>query len=272
MKIVLSRKGFDSTYGGIPSPIINDTMLSMPIPSADDKLTFEELQYEGHTYRDILRQLSSRSKRFDKCPTCHLDPDIRENVRKDPESDWRPAFGQIDQAQSYLHKRNVGPGDLFLFFGRFQETNGSLEKGTLKFNKEKPIIHAIYGYMQIGEIIFGSEIKERNFHWHPHGSGKRTGEETNALYLPAPKLSFDKDRNGWGTFKFAESRVLTLSEKTATWKNIECLREENVDRNVNNKSKVGIYYQGQWQELVLKEKQSAIDWIKKDIFKTEDDR
>ena len=35
MKIILSRKGFDSENGGYPSPILpNGTLLSIPIPSA----------------------------------------------------------------------------------------------------------------------------------------------------------------------------------------------------------------------------------------------
>jgi Nucleotide modification associated domain 3 len=32
MKIILSRKGFDSKSGGKPSPIINDVPFSLPIP------------------------------------------------------------------------------------------------------------------------------------------------------------------------------------------------------------------------------------------------
>jgi hypothetical protein len=33
MKVILSRKGFDSEYGGIASPILPDgTLLSLPIP------------------------------------------------------------------------------------------------------------------------------------------------------------------------------------------------------------------------------------------------
>ena len=36
MKVILSRKGFDSANGGILSPIFEDgTMLSFPIPSKD---------------------------------------------------------------------------------------------------------------------------------------------------------------------------------------------------------------------------------------------
>ena len=47
MKVILSRKGFDSANGGIASPIFEDgTMLSFPIPSKDhdkDKIAYEEL-------------------------------------------------------------------------------------------------------------------------------------------------------------------------------------------------------------------------------------
>jgi Nucleotide modification associated domain 3 len=34
MKLILSRKGFDSAYGGVPSPILPDgTLCPLPIPS-----------------------------------------------------------------------------------------------------------------------------------------------------------------------------------------------------------------------------------------------
>lgn len=49
-KIILSRKGFDSKYGGIPSPILPDgAMLSFPIPANSKEtvsLTYEALIYE----------------------------------------------------------------------------------------------------------------------------------------------------------------------------------------------------------------------------------
>lgn len=51
MKVILSRKGFDSTNGGILSPIIdNRIMLSLPIPSKDrkkDNIKYEELICDG---------------------------------------------------------------------------------------------------------------------------------------------------------------------------------------------------------------------------------
>ena len=58
MKIILSRKGFDSSNGGIPSPILPDgTLLSLPIPGKFDNLSFDDLNYNGVSFSNILRQL-----------------------------------------------------------------------------------------------------------------------------------------------------------------------------------------------------------------------
>ena len=44
MKIILSRKGFDSGYGGIASPVLPDgTLLSLPIPTTEMGITYDEL-------------------------------------------------------------------------------------------------------------------------------------------------------------------------------------------------------------------------------------
>ena len=58
MKVILSRKGFDSSNGGIPSPILPDgTLLSFPIPACSDELTFAELYYELFVFSQILDKL-----------------------------------------------------------------------------------------------------------------------------------------------------------------------------------------------------------------------
>lgn len=44
MKIILSRKGFDSSNGGQPNPIMPDgTLLSLPIPDPDGNNEFSDL-------------------------------------------------------------------------------------------------------------------------------------------------------------------------------------------------------------------------------------
>ena len=80
MKVILSRKGFDSSYGGCASPILPDgTMLSMPIPGGEaSNLKFEDIKYGEITYLDIWDKLYSKHK-TDKL-YCHLDPDIRADV------------------------------------------------------------------------------------------------------------------------------------------------------------------------------------------------
>ena len=56
MKIILSRKGFDSSNGGISSPILPDgTLLSLPIPGKFDNLSFDDLNYNGVSFSNILR-------------------------------------------------------------------------------------------------------------------------------------------------------------------------------------------------------------------------
>ena len=46
MKVILSRKGFDSANGGIVSPIFEDgAMISMPIPASEDFYTYDDLCY-----------------------------------------------------------------------------------------------------------------------------------------------------------------------------------------------------------------------------------
>ena len=103
MKVILSRKGFDSSNGGCPSPIMPDgTLLSMPIPSNDD-IGYDGLVYNGTTYKDILKQINPR-KEYGKC---HLEPDIRSGIRQKSVLDWKSAFGQINAAQGILKNAKV---------------------------------------------------------------------------------------------------------------------------------------------------------------------
>ena len=61
MKIILSRKGFDSQYGGHPSPILPDgTLLSIPIPSKDEIYKFSELYHKGKSFYQIIKELKTQ--------------------------------------------------------------------------------------------------------------------------------------------------------------------------------------------------------------------
>ena len=95
MKVILSRKGFDSQYGGMPSPILPDgTLLSLQIPSKTDMETkYRDLYYGNSSYYDIIHTLSPNNKIKEEY-NCHLDPDIRGAI-KDRPTGWKPTFGRI---------------------------------------------------------------------------------------------------------------------------------------------------------------------------------
>ena len=105
MKVILSRKGFDSQYGGMPSPILPDgTLLSLPIPSKTDMETkYRDLYYGNSSYYDIIHTLNPNNKIKEEY-NCHLDPDIREEI-KDRPTEWKPTFGQEKTALRHLQKQ-----------------------------------------------------------------------------------------------------------------------------------------------------------------------
>jgi hypothetical protein len=228
MKIILSRKGFDSSYGRCPSPILPDgTLLSFPIP-ADGKTKFKlsDLCYKDLSYLDILHQLCPISSYGDLDFYCHLDPDIREKAAEIRE--WKPAFGQVDAAQTHLKNQKITAGDLFLFFGWFQQTEYGPD-GQLKYIKSAPGIQAIYGYLQIGKILTGKSISD--YPWHPHADLNKFSAN-NTLYIPSDKLTFGNEifeKPGYGTFSFNPPRVLTKDGLSRSkWKMLDWFGETKI--------------------------------------------
>ncbi|MGP1666038.1 MAG: hypothetical protein ACTS5I_09050, partial [Rhodanobacter sp.] len=105
-RIVLSRKGFDSGYGGIPSPILPDgQLLSLPIPARHDQLRMSDLRTRGVDLGALLVDLSGGS--HDLSSLVHLDPDLDRNPEQRLPG-WRPSFGQSGTAQSHLAASGVG--------------------------------------------------------------------------------------------------------------------------------------------------------------------
>ena len=208
MRIILSRKGFDSGNGGQPSPILPDgTLLSMPIPSDEDlDNTFSSIIWNGMSYYEIIRSLNPRSK-INNDSHCHLDPDLRESVRSRMVG-WKPAFGQMSSALTLLRNNHVSIGDIFLFFGWFKATE--FVNGRLVYKKHAPDQHVIYGYMQVDDII---EKKCDIPDWlktHPHASYDDSWRKgINAIFLPSDCLSFQNNMKGSGVLKYRPDRVLT---------------------------------------------------------------
>ena len=207
MKIIISRKGFDSQYGGQPSPILPEgTLLSLPIPMPDDQLTFENLVYKNKTYLQIIQELRPQTK-IDQDTTCHLDPDIRKNVIPARPGNWKAIFGQCDAAQGHLKKHAVAAGDLFLFFGWFRQTEE--KEGKLQYTPNSVGVHIIYGYLQIGQVFTCGEPLPAVAHHHAHASKKYVRKSSNCIYISSDTLSLNDQLSGAGCLRYHPSLVLT---------------------------------------------------------------
>lgn len=259
MKVILSRKGFDSANGGCPSPIMpNGELFSLPIPT-NDPLSYADIGYQGFPCDQLLKQLNPKNT----YTNCHLDPDIRLGMRTSEPVGWRPAFGQTDAAQGHLKNQGVGKGDLFLFFGWFRQVFQK-RNGHFNYSPDAPDLHVLFGYLQVGDILTDfTDISK--YWWHPHADPARSKNEHNALYLAADTLTFDPSMPGYGTFEFSENHILTKpgQSKKATWKEIPALMPDNiVSRRKNSALGRGLYYAGIWQEMILKENALSEKWAK----------
>lgn len=187
MKIILSRKGFDASAGGVASPIFPDhTLLSLPIPDPKATVTYNDLYWKEHHLGELVEGLTHG--RVDRQASAHLDPDLYPALCPRPPA-WRPLFGQDGAAQSHLTNQGVGVGDLFLFFGWFRAVE---EHTRYRFAKGAPDQHLIYGWLQVGTVLTGAEIARSVPVWaasHPHCGGSRGPHNT--VYIASARLTLD---------------------------------------------------------------------------------
>jgi hypothetical protein len=184
-RIILSRKGFDSAYGGVASPILPDgTLLSLPIPHGGAPHTYDDLRYGRVSLGPLVEQLTNGRVRGSN--RAHLDPDLRAEAVERANS-WRPVFGQCGAAQSHLASNGVGPGNLFLFFGWFRAVE--CVAGTWRYVRNAPDLHVIYGWMQVEEALAVEPALAAARPWladHPHLHG--TYGANNTLYTACGRL------------------------------------------------------------------------------------
>lgn len=160
MKIIFSRKGFDSGSGGAPSPIIAGKPVSLPIPTQHrSETTYADLGLGEMVHAASKGRLSGAS-------LCHHDPMFEAG---------RCAFGQTKAAQAHLANNSVGVGDVFLFFGLFADTAG------------RDRHHRLFGYLQVAQALAlgaqpSAEDQPAGFtRRHPHTIGE--WNNNNTLYL-----------------------------------------------------------------------------------------
>jgi hypothetical protein len=152
LRIIFSRKGFDSGSGGTASPIIGSRPISLPIPTNRRSLTTYEHLGLGEVVERVTRGKIARDH------LCHEDPMF---------AGEQCIFGQCGAAQSHLSNQGVGVGDVFLFFGLFAgEHTGERH-------------HRIFGYLQVNEVISRLMRKlEPLERPHPHTLGEWNGNNT----------------------------------------------------------------------------------------------
>lgn len=203
MKIVLSRKGFDSSSGGSPSPIIDGRPLSIPIPAKDrSETTYDDLGLGGTVERITKGRHTGGS-------LCHNDPMFDNGTCY---------FGQTGMAQSHLRYNNVGLGDVFVFFGLFSDLDGSDRH------------HRIFGYLKVEGIVqLGStprlEEPVRGLrHRHAHTLG--SWNDNNTLYFGAGNTAKSASE---------ELRLSKPGENVSVWKVPNWLKDAGLTFHLDTK-------------------------------------
>jgi len=210
MKIILSRKGFDSTAGGVASPIFpSGALCSLPIPEGDRPkhcLRYGDIMFAGQSLGTLVAQLTGG--RVGSDTEAHLDPDLRaESLPRQP--GWHPLFGQAAAAESHLRGQAVEAGDVFLFFGWFKEVG--VTAGGYAYRKDRQDQHIIFGWLQIGRrmpVADRAAIPAWAL-YHPHCQGPPYSK-TDSLYIAADRLALDGreiGRPGAGVFKCFDERL-----------------------------------------------------------------
>ena len=220
MKLILSRKGFDSSAGGVPSPIFPDgQMLSLPIPDDQSVIRYGDIRYFGGSMGNLVASLTKQRITADH--HAHLDPDlIKTSITRS--RGWQPLFGQTGSAQSHLRNNGVGPGDLFVFFGLFRTVE--LQDGVWRWAKESNPKHVIWGWMQVDKKLTLAEMDPFNYSWaHSHPHWGRVEDTNNHLYVGRRNLEMGGNKTkmpGAGVFpRFYPQLQLTApdADRVSLW-------------------------------------------------------
>lgn len=236
-------------------------MLSLPVPGDWETLTYSDIiEPGGKSYAEILADLDSGAKK--EREAVHLDPDLAPGVRKRPPN-WLPAFGQGMAAETHLENQGVSRGDLFLFFGWFRHTEEV--GGSLRFHGDGNGFHAIFGYLQIGNVIRASGDAQLpiwlNDHSHAYAAARK--RSNNTIYVAAPKLGFHPSCPGAGVFRFDNRKMLTKHGEIKSRWNLDpkIFRHVKISYHSENSWKDG-YFQsaGRGQEFVIHADEKVIEW------------
>lgn len=261
MKIILSRKGFDSASGGYPNFIIGEKLITLPIPDEHTDMKYSNVNICGYNLGETFEKSNINPKLNHKeINTCHLDPDIEKGL-----------FGQCSTAARHLVNNDVKVGDLLLFFGWFREFDISkFEFNPQDINGK----HCIYAYFRIGKILDlknDADLDEakRIAQAHPHVCCKSSEyKKINLLYVADTNLFEGSDIKGCGRLKFSESTTLTKPGATRSiWQLPQFFMNVNMTYHSNKnrwKKLDSVYCQlesvGRGQEFVISDNKDVEKW------------
>jgi hypothetical protein len=185
MKLILSRKGFDSSAGGCPNPVFPDgSFLALPIPDPQSPVRYSQVQHNGESIGRLVSQLTGNPAFSRK--GAHLDPDLIADARP-RKSGWRALLGQHSSAQAHLANHGIREGDLFLFFALFRQVEKV--RGRWRFAEGSRPFHSIWGWLQVSAVIdLGAGDAAPDWaEEHPHLYGDRG--QRNCLYIAKDNLT-----------------------------------------------------------------------------------
>ncbi|OYU82598.1 MAG: hypothetical protein CFE24_14750 [Flavobacterium sp. BFFFF2] len=262
MKIIFSRKGFDSTSGGKPSLVVENKIITFPIPQANTGVFYKDLLTPmGVNYDTLFHDIG-----IHQFSEAHVDPDLNPNIygTKRPKG-WRGVFGQDDSSQTHLSNENVCEKDLFLFFGWFQF--GSIVNGKYAYtsNKKNPEgFHMLWGFLETGKPIKVENDKIPE--WaskHTHVINKHLQDNSNNTLYPAAEASSIGLKETFGIFTFSEDLILSNPGKRSNWKLDKFFKNKKIshhgkDAKINDPN----HFQsvGRGQEFVFEESKEIEKW------------
>ncbi len=204
MKLILSRKGVDSSSGGFASPVFPDrTLLSIPIPDPRSSVRYRDIETPVPNAGRFSKLVSDLSKgKLTGASRVHVDPDLDRQSLPRPRG-WQSLFGQCGAAQSHLQSHAVGEGDIFLFFGWFRQVESYRRRW--RYVAGTPDQHVIYGWMQVQSVHTVEELTRSGkpgwMLYHPHCLAEFSG--SNVIYRAGSQLMLDGSpvAPGAGVFK-----------------------------------------------------------------------